>query len=130
MDITFNGDRDKVENLDKSVSSAVQTILTDIALLIQNKAKQNAPVRRRENYPPTPSNKKRRWWTLRKSISTDFNRIQRWMVVVWSDVKYAKVREFVNNLQPTTKKYLRRWYSENKDQIQKIINEDLSKELK
>ena len=125
----FEWDRDKLFKLWDNVSSAVQLMLQDIALLIQNSAKVNAPVWRREQYPNTPSNQKRRWWTLRKSIWTDFNFIQRWTVVVWSDVKYARVREYINNLNPHTKKYLRRWYSENKDQIQRIINEDLSKEL-
>lgn len=128
-DVKFEWDRDKLFKLWDNVSSAVQLILTDIGLLIQNSAKQNAPVWRREQYPNTPSNQKRRWWTLRKSIWTDFNFIQRWTVVVWSDVKYARVREYINNLNPHTKKYLRRWYSENKDQIKRIINEDLSKEL-
>lgn len=130
MDVKFEWDRDKVLKMWDEVSSAVQLILNDVALLIQNRAKQNAPVRKRENYPPTPSNKKRRWWTLRQSIWTNFDFIQKWTVVVWSDVKYAKVREYSNNLQPHTKKYLYRWYSENKDRIQKIIVNDLSKELK
>lgn len=130
MDVQLEWDWNKLFKLWDSVSSAVQLILTDVALLIQNRAKQNAPVRRREQYPNTPSNQKRRWWTLRKSIWTDFNFIQKWKVIVWSDVKYAKIREYVNNLNPHTKHYLRRWYTENKDEIQKIINENLSKELK
>lgn len=130
VDVKLEWDRDKLFKLWNNVSSAVQLILTDVALLIQNSAKQNAPVRRREQYPNTPSNQKRRWWTLRKSIWTDFNFIQKWTVIVWSNVKYAKVREYVNNLNPHTRKYLRRWYTENKDQIKRIINEDLSKELR
>lgn len=130
MDVKFEWDRKKVFKLWDSVSSAVQGILTDVALLIQNSAKQNAPVWNRDNYPPTPSNKKRRWWTLKKSISTNFDFLQRWTVVVWSPVKYARVREYVNNLNPHTKKYLRRWYSENKIEIKNIIYNDLSKALK
>lgn len=130
MSITLEWDRKKLFELNGQVSTAVQLMLTDIALLIQNRAKQNAPVRKRDNYPNTPSNRKRRWWTLRKSISTDFNFIQFWKVIVWSDVKYAKIREYQNNLNPHTKKYLRRWYYENKDKINSIIKADLSKELK
>ena len=130
VDVKFEWDRNKLLKLWDSVSSAVQLILKDVALLIQNSAKQNAPVRRRDQYPNTPSNQKRRWWTLKRSIWTDFNYLQRWTVVVWSDVKYAKVREYVNNLNPHTKKYLRRWYSENKVEIKNIITNDLSKELK
>lgn len=130
MDVKLEWDRDKLFKLWDSVSSAVQLILVDVWLLIQNSAKKNAPVRRREQYPNTPSNQKRRWWTLRKSIWADFDFIQRWTVIVWSDVKYARVREYVNNLNPHTRKYLRRWYSENKTEIKNIINENLSKELR
>lgn len=130
MQVKFEWDRDKLFKLWDNVSSAVQLILTDVWLLIQNSAKENAPVRRREQYPNTPSNQKRRWWTLKKSIGADFNMIQKWTVVVWSNVKYAKVREYVNNLNPHTKEYLRRWYKENKDKIKRIIIDDLSKELK
>ena len=130
MQIKLEWDREKLFKLWDNVSTAVQLILTDIWLLIQNSAKKNAPVRNRDNYPPTPSNQKRRWWTLRKSISANFDFIQKWTVIVWSDVKYARVREYVNNLNPHTKKYLRRWYSENEDKIKRIINDDLSKELK
>ena len=130
MEVKLEWDRDKLFKLWDSVSTAVQLILTDVWLLIRNSAKQNAPVRRREQYPNTPSNQKRRWWTLKRSISADFDSLQRWLVIVWSDVKYARVREYVNNLNPHTKRYLRRWYSENKWQIKDIINENLSKELR
>lgn len=130
MEIKLEWDRDKLFKLWENVSSAVQSMLTDIALLIQNSAKQNAPVWRREQYPNTPSNQKRRWWTLRKSISTDFDYIQKWTVIVWSPVAYARVREYVNNLNPHTTRYLWRWYSENEDKIKRIMNDDLSKELK
>jgi len=130
MDVQLQWDRDKLFKVWESVSSAVQLILVDVWLLIQNKAKENAPVFNRDNYPPYPSYKKRRWWTLIKSIWADFDMIQKWTVVVWSDVAYAKVREYVNNLNPQTKKYLWRWYYENRDEIKNIINENLSKELK
>ena len=130
MSVSLEWDIDKIQNLSKNVDSWVQLILTKVALTIQNSAKQNAPVRKRENYPNTPSNQKRRWWTLRKSIWTNFDFIQQWTVIVWSDVKYARVREYVNNLQPHTKKYLRRWYSENKEKIKDIINKGLSEKLK
>ena len=128
--VSLEWDISKIENLWKNVDSWIQLILNKVWLMIQNRAKQNAPVRKLDNYKPTPSNKKRRWWTLRKSIWADFDYIQKWIVVVWSDVKYARVREYVNNLQPHTKKYLRRWYSENKDKIKDIINKGLSEKLK
>lgn len=114
MKFTIWWDIDKVLNLWKSVSSAVQLILTDVWLLIQNSAKINAPYQT---------------GNLRWSITTDFNRIQQWFVVVWSPVAYARVREYVNYKNPQTKYYLERWYTENKSEIDSIIKRDLHKEL-
>ena len=107
-------DVDKVLNLWKSVSSAVQLILTDVALLIQNTAKINAPFMT---------------WNLRWSITTDFNRIQQWFVVVWSPVAYARIREYVNFKNPQTTHYLERWYTENQREIENIIRKDLHQSL-
>lgn len=114
MDVKLQGDRDKLFKLWDNVSSAVQLILTDVALLIQNSAKINAPYLT---------------WNLRRSISTQFNFIQKWTVIVWSPVKYARRREYENYKNPQTLRYLRRWYSENENEIKDIINKNLSKEL-
>lgn len=114
MEISIEWDFDKLFNLDWSVSSAVQLMLTDISLLIQNSAKVNAPYLT---------------WNLRRSISTDFNKIQRWIAVVWSPVKYARVREYVNNLHPDRRYYLKRAYEDNRSEIINIINTSLKKKL-
>ena len=114
MEVKLEWDWNKLFKLWDNVSSAVQLILTDVALLIQNSAKINAPYLS---------------WNLRRSISTQFDFIQKWTVIVWSPVKYARRREFENNLHPRTMRYLRRWYSENESKIKDIINKNLSKEL-
>lgn len=129
MKISIVWDLDKLFKLNKSVSTSVQLSLRDVWDIIRNSAIRNAPVWKRENYPDTPSNRKRRWWTLRKSISIDMNKVQQWIVVVWSPVAYSRIREYLNYLQPQTKYYLKRWYTENKRQIMKIIATNLSKEL-
>lgn len=108
-------DIDKINNLSKNSISAVNLALTKIWLIVQNRAKENAPYLT---------------GTLRKSITTDFNSINKWMVIVWSRVKYAKKREFENRLHPSTKYYLMRWYTENKDQIMRIVKTYLSDTLK
>lgn len=107
-------DRNKLLNVWESVSSAVQLMLVDISSLIQNSAKINAPYKT---------------GNLRRSISTQFNKLQRWTVVVWSPVKYAKIREYSNNLHPRTTRYLLRWYTDNENEIRDIMRKDLSNEL-
>lgn len=105
----------RIPQMWENVNGAVQIMMQDIANLVQNNAKINAPYLS---------------WTLQKSISTDFNKIQKWIAVVWSDVKYAKVREYVNNKNPQTKHYLKRWYTEHKTEIKEIIKEALDEKLK
>ena len=105
----------RIAKMPENVNWAIQIMLMDISNLIMNSAKQNAPVLT---------------WTLRRSISTDFNKIQKWMTVVWSPVKYARKREYVNNKNPQTRYYLRRWYSENEMKIMQIVKEDLNKKMK
>jgi hypothetical protein len=112
--LEWKWDFEKVFHMWKWVSTAVQLILTDVWLLIQNSAKINAPYKS---------------WTLRRSINTDFYRIQRWIVVVWSPVRYARIRELSNNLHPYTTFYLKRAYTENEWEIRNIIMKNLSKEL-
>jgi len=105
--ISIGGDIDKVKNLDKNVSDSVKLILRKASLIVQNNAKENAPVDT---------------GTLRKSITTNLNQINRWFVIVWSPVKYARRREFENNLHPQTKYYLIRWYEEHIPEIRDIID--------
>lgn len=112
--IEFNWNIDKVFKIWESVSTAVQLMLIDISSIIQNNAKINAPYKT---------------WTLRRSISTEFYQLQRWIVVVWSPVRYARIRELSNNLHPRTTYYLKRWYTEHESEIREIIQNTLSREL-
>lgn len=108
-------DIEKVINMNRNVSSAIQLMLTDVWLLVQNTAKTNAPYLT---------------WMLRKSINANFNYIQKWYAIVWSPLKYARRREFENNLHPDTKYYLMRWYTDNELKIWKIVKEALNQKLK
>ena len=108
-------DIDKAKRISKEVPSAVQLILWDIADIVQNSAKINAPYQT---------------WNLRWSITTQRERIKQWIVVVWSPVAYARRREFENRKNPQRRFYLQRWYTENISQINAIIKNDLSNELK
>ncbi len=105
----------RIPKMWQNVSSAIQIMLMDVANVIQNSAKINAPYLT---------------GTLRKSINTDFDRIQKWVAVVWSDVKYARRREYENYKHPDRKYYLWRWYSENETKINKIVIEALNKTMK
>lgn len=105
----------RIPKMWENVSSAIQLMLQDIANLISNSAKQNAPYLT---------------GTLRKSINTDFNKIQKGMAIVWSPVKYARVREYVNYKNPDRRYYLWRWFEDNEMKIQRIAKEVLDKEMK
>lgn len=105
----------RIPKMWENVSGAIQLMLMDVANVVKNSAKQNAPYLT---------------GTLRRSISTDFNKIQRGTAVVWSDVKYARRREYENNKNPDRKYYLWRWYSENEWKILRIVKEALDKKMK
>lgn len=107
-------DIDKVKNLNFNIENATNLALTKIWLIVQNRAKENAPYLT---------------WTLRKSIATDFDNISKWFVVVWSPVQYAKRREYENKLHPDRKFYLKRWYTENKKEILNIVRRFISEKL-
>lgn len=82
-----------------------------LRLIVQNAAKENAPYLT---------------GTLRRSISTDFDKITQWVVIVWSPVVYARRREYENYLHPERKFYLKRAYTENKKEILDIVRKYLS----
>lgn len=88
------------------INNGIQKWLTQATLLIQNSAKDNAPYDK---------------WNLRRSIGSDYSRIKQGIVRVWSDVKYANIREYINNKNPHRKFYFKRAVDDNKDEITKII---------
>lgn len=110
----LKGDIKKIENLDENFSKSIQLILMKIALTISNSAKEYAPYLS---------------GTLRRSIWIATNRIAQGVVVVWSPVSYAKRREFENKLNPDRRLYLERWYTMNKEKIDKIAKESMHKAL-
>lgn len=114
MKLELTWDVQKVMHLNDKVNTAVQIILVDVWQYIMNRAKENAPYLT---------------WSLRRSISNDFNSISKWFAVVGSPLAYASLREFVNRKNPHTTHYLERWYSEHMWDIAKIIREDLDLEL-
>lgn len=85
--------------------------LAKVALAVQNKAKQLAPVDT---------------WTLRRSITTDYSNIQQWYVRVGSPVPYARRRHFENYKNPQTLRYLERWYTEQKSTLDWILKTHFS----
>lgn len=115
MKLNLDGDIKKLMSLNDNVNASVQVMLIDVWQFIQNRAKENAPYLT---------------WALRRSISNDFNAISKWLAVVGSPLKYASLREFVNNKNPQTRYYLERAYSEHKPEIFQIMAEDLNDKIK
>lgn len=115
MSVSWWWDIEKLMNINEKLNATIQIILTDVSLEISNNAKENAPYLT---------------WSLRRSISPDFNYIKRWFSVVWSPLNYAWLREYVNNRNPQTKYYLKRAFTEHEWEITKIILEDLNLNIK
>jgi len=115
INLNANGDIKKAQKMAINVDNAIELALSKIWLMVQNTAKINSPYDR---------------GTLRRSISTDFSKIKQGLVVVWSPVVYARIREFVNKKNPHTKFYLMRWFTENKTKINQIIKTALKDKLK
>jgi hypothetical protein len=114
MGFQITWDIKKFFNVKSNSNVAIELALTQIWLMVQNQAKINAPYDK---------------WTLRRSIITDFKQIKSWLVVVWSQVAYARRREFENYKNPHTKYYLKRWYEDNRDRILKIVIEQFKLKL-
>ena len=114
INLSLEGDIDKVSQLEFNVEDAIELALIKIWLKVQNQAKLNAPYQT---------------GTLRRSISTDFSKIKRGMVVVGSPVAYARRREFQNFKNPHRRFYLKRAYEMQQAEIGRIITEALDREL-
>ena len=91
-------DVDKVKNMNRNVNSAIQVALSKIWLMVANTSKELAPYQT---------------WNLRRSISVDFTRVQKWTVVVWSPEPYARRREFENYKNPDRKYLMIIWNNGN-----------------
>lgn len=88
----------------------IQKSLVQSAPLVQGQARRNAPVLR---------------WTLRRSIQTDLRQVRDWIAVVYSDLAYARKREFENRKNPRRKFYMKNAASEKAGQVEKIFLNNL-----
>jgi len=93
---------------DIDLSWAINKSLQQAVLLVQWKAVKNAPYQT---------------WNLRRSITTDI-KWDKWLV--WTNVKYAKIREYVNKKNPTTRYYMRRALNSSINQIKQFFNKNIS----
>ncbi|MFK8055483.1 MAG: HK97 gp10 family phage protein [Saprospiraceae bacterium] len=89
-----------------NIQDVIGKALTQSALMVQNKAKQLAPF-------DTGS--------LRRSITTDYSRLSRGIAVIGSPVPYATRRHYENFKNPQTLRYLERGYTDQKNQIDRLL---------
>ena len=90
---------------------AITLSLTQVATKVQNRAKENAPYLS---------------WTLRSSIGTDYSMINSGRVNVWSNVAYARMREYNNRLNPSRRLYLTRA----RDEVAPTVRDLFAKNIK
>lgn len=112
--IDFWWDVKKLMELNSKFNATIQIALSKIWLTMSNRSKQVAPYQT---------------WALRRSISVNFDYIQKGMVIVWSPLVYANRREFENYKNPDRKYYIWRWYSENVNEINNIIQNTFKNNL-
>ena len=67
---------------------------------------------------------------LRTSIWWQFDKIQQWIVIVWSPLPYSRRREYENYKHPQRRYYLWRAYSEHIPEIKQTILTSLAEKLK
>ena len=102
-------------------TKAIKKAIAKSTLLVQGKAIKNAPVwdyraiNRRDGGA-------RQWWTLRRSITTKMTPTV-WKV--WTNVPYARIREFVNKKNPHTKFYMKRALESSENEIEKIFYKEI-----
>ena len=94
------------------ISGAIQKSLQQSTQLVRWKAIQNAPILS---------------WTLRRSITTKIKK-DTWSD--WTNVKYWKKREFVNNKNPHRKFYMKRALESSLVKIQSYFDKNITNALK
>lgn len=87
---------------------AIEKSLVQSTELIRWKAVRNAPYLT---------------WTLRRSITTKVT-MDTW--IIWTNVKYAKVREYVNKKNPHKKFYMKRALDSSVDKVNQIFLKNIS----
>jgi len=96
----------KIQNYD--LQGSIKKSLIQSTLLVQWKAVRNAPYQT---------------WNLRRSITTEVKK-DTWLI--WTNVKYAKVREYVNKKNPSRKFYMKRALESSANQIKKIFTKNIT----
>lgn len=96
---------------DYNIWWAIKKSLTQSALLVQWKAVKNAPYET---------------WTLRRSIT---NEIKKDTAIIWTNVRYAKVREYVNKKNPWRKFYMKRALESSYWKIKQIFTKNIKNVL-
>lgn len=95
--------------------STINKAMTRVTLMVQNKAKELAPVDT---------------GTLRRSITSDFSRLSQGITVVGSPVPYARRRHFENYKNPQTLLYLERGYTEQESELKSILKNALENAIR
>jgi len=98
-------------DINVDISWAIQKSLYQSVNTIRNKAIDNAPYLT---------------WNLRRSITTKVLQ-DKWLV--WTNVKYAKIREFYNRKNPHTKFYMKRAMNDSLVMIQWYFNYNIKKAI-
>jgi len=93
---------------DYDLSWSIKKSLIQSTLIVQWRAVKNAP------YVT---------WNLRRSITTKVKKDE-W--IVWTNVPYARVREYVNKKNPSRKFYMKRALESSERDIEKIFTKNLN----
>ena len=91
-----------------NLKDSIDKSLIQSSLLVQWKAVKNAPYQS---------------WNLRRSINYEIKKDE---AIIWTNVKYAKVREYVNKKNPSRKFYMKRALESSYWQIKRIFTKNIS----
>jgi len=94
-------------NIDKAITKS----LNQSVLLVQWKAVTNAPYIT---------------WNLRRSINT---KVEPYTWIVWTNVKYAQIREYINKKNPSRKYYMQRALESSETEINNYFAKNITKAL-
>jgi len=90
---------------------AIKKSLTQSSLVVHWKAVKNAPYQT---------------WNLRRSLNW---KIKEDTAIVWTNVKYAKIREYVNKKNPSRRFYMKRALESSYNEIKRIFTKNIKNVL-
>ena len=94
----------------QQIKPAIRRSLNQSLVLVEWKAKYNAPVLS---------------WDLKGSINFQSINFVNMYWVVWTNVKYARIREYVNNKNPSKKFYMKRALKSSEKTIKKYFSKNI-----